>query len=82
MPDALVSDYRLAGGSTGFEVVSEVRARFGHDLPAVIISGDTDPALLRDMTLRGIVVLHKPLDLGQLQAHLADLISPVAAANI
>ena len=81
-PDALVSDYRLARGSTGFEVVSALRAKFGREVPAVIISGDTDPALLRDMALHGIVVLHKPLDLDQLQAQLAEVISPVAATSL
>ena len=74
-PDILVSDYRLANGLTGHEAISALRARFGAALPAIIISGDTDPALLQRMNERGIVVLHKPLDLEELQAYLEDLTS-------
>jgi CheY-like chemotaxis protein len=69
----VVSDYRLAGGETGFDVISAVRARLGAEIPAILITGDTDPNLLRSMTDRGIVVLHKPVDLETLQAALEDL---------
>ena len=46
-------------------------------MPAIAISGDTDPVLLRDMADRGIVVLHKPLDLEELLAYVEDMVSPV-----
>jgi PAS domain S-box-containing protein len=72
-PEIVVSDYRLAGGATGFDVISAVRARLGAEIPAILITGDTDPNLLRSMTDRGIVVLHKPVDLETLQAALEDL---------
>ena len=79
-PDAIVSDYRLSKGLTGFDAIAALRARFGPALPAIIISGDTDPALLRRMTRHGIVVLHKPLDLEELQAYLDDMTCPATAA--
>lgn len=72
-PDIVVSDYRLRAGETGFDVITAVRASMGAELPALLITGDTDPKLLRSMTDRGIVVLHKPLDLETLQAYLEDL---------
>jgi len=71
--DILVSDYRLREGETGFDVITAVRAKMGAELPAILITGDTDPKLLRSMTEHGIVVLHKPLDLETLQAYLEDL---------
>lgn len=37
----LVTDYHLAAGETGLQVVSELRRRFGDTLPAVMITGDT-----------------------------------------
>jgi CheY-like chemotaxis protein len=80
-PDIVVSDYRLSGGLTGYEAISALRARFAATLPAVIISGDTDPVLLRRMNERGIVVLHKPLDIEELQAYLEDLTYPATATN-
>ena len=66
-PDIVVSDYRLAYGETGFDVITAVRRASGSELPAIVITGDTDPTLLRSMAERGILVLHKPLDLNMLQ---------------
>jgi len=72
-PDIVVSDYRLTAGETGIDVIAALRMQYGAALPAILITGDTDPALLRRMTEGGIVVLHKPLDLETLQAYLEDL---------
>lgn len=72
-PDIVVSDYRLNAGENGFDVITAVRKQYGAQLPAILITGDTDPHLLRSMTDRGIVVLHKPLDLETLHAALQDL---------
>ena len=73
MPDVIVSDYRLTDGETGYEAVAFLRARFGADLPAVIITGDTDPGLIRGMADRGLIVLHKPIDMETLLAYLEDM---------
>lgn len=72
-PDIVVSDYRLAQGETGFDVITAVRTQSGTELPAILITGDTDPNVVRSMTERGIVVLHKPLDLETLQKCVEDL---------
>ncbi|HRQ59760.1 MAG TPA: hypothetical protein PLN31_20290 [Azoarcus taiwanensis] len=45
----------------------------GAEIPAIIITGDTDPKLMRSMADRGISVLHKPLELDTLQAYVEDL---------
>jgi len=73
-PDVVVSDYRLAQGETGFDVITAVRAAMGVELPAILITGDTDPKLMRSMADRGIAVLHKPVDLETLQAYMEDLL--------
>lgn len=78
VPDILVSDYRLTQGETGIEVIAAVRAQLGTELPAILITGDTDPNLLRSLSDRGIVVLHKPVDLEMLQAYFEDLIDQAA----
>ncbi len=36
-------------------------------MPAILMTGDTDPAVIRSMADRGVVVLHKPVDLEMLQ---------------
>jgi PAS domain S-box-containing protein len=72
-PDIVLSDYRLMQGETGLDVIASVRERFGADLPAILITGDTAPGLLRNIGGRGIKVVHKPVSLERLQAHLEEL---------
>ena len=60
-PDIVVSDYRLADGETGFDVIESNRLRFGQGLPVLLVTGDTNPELIRSMSERGITVLYKPL---------------------
>ncbi|MFZ2267820.1 MAG: ATP-binding protein [Azonexus sp.] len=72
-PDIIVSDYRLGHGETGFDVITAVREALGKDLPAIIITGDTDPKLMASMSGRGIAVLHKPLAMAELEACLEEL---------
>jgi two-component system, sensor histidine kinase len=72
-PDIVISDFRLTHGETGFDVISAIRATMGADLPAILITGDTEPNLMRSMADRGTAVLHKPLDLEMLKATLKDL---------
>ncbi|MCX7256449.1 MAG: PAS domain-containing protein, partial [Polaromonas sp.] len=79
-PDILLSDYRLAGGETGFDVITAVRSRLGAEFPAILITGDTDPALLRSMNGRSVIVMHKPLNLEILEATLESLASQMTLA--
>ena len=72
-PDVVVSDYRLTQGENGVGVIAAARSRLGPDLPALLVTGDTDPQLLRSMASRNIIVMHKPVDLDALQACLQRL---------
>lgn len=72
-PELVISDYRLAKGETGFDVITSVRAAFGTQVPAVLVTGDTDPELTRSMAARGIVVRHKPLQIDASQNWIAEV---------
>ena len=71
-PDVIVCDYRLSGRETGLDVIKRVRARFGAALPAIVITGDTDPALIRRMERQAVRLAHKPLDIDGLRAVLGE----------
>jgi CheY-like chemotaxis protein len=75
-PDIVISDYRLGDNQTGFGVIAQARATFGAALPALLITGDTDPDLIRRMSEQGIAVLFKPL---QIEALLAAIGAATAA---
>lgn len=72
-PDIVVSDFRLAKGQSGFDVIEDARAHFGEELPALLVTGDTDPNLIRSMADRGIIVQHKPLKIDTLLACIAQV---------
>lgn len=72
-PDIVVSDYRLAHGETGYDAIMAVRKAMGNEVPAIVITGDTDPKVIGSMVDRGIAVLHKPFDIEDLQVYLEDL---------
>ncbi len=65
-PCVLVSDIMLPG-MDGTELVRAVRAVWP-DLPAVLVSGYTDSALLGDLAAQGVSFLAKPFRLGELVA--------------
>lgn len=72
-PEILISDYRLAEQITGLDVILSLRATFGSRLPAILITGDTAPAVMRKMVDHEVCVVHKPMQLETLEACIAEL---------
>jgi signal transduction histidine kinase len=64
--DMILSDWRLRGQENGLEAVRAVRVVSGEGTPAVLITGETSPKLLKQAHEAGLVVLHKPLQPRQL----------------
>jgi signal transduction histidine kinase/CheY-like chemotaxis protein len=60
-PDLIISDFRLANGNTGIEVIERLRRSLGAAIPAFLISGDTGPERLREASASGHLLLHKPV---------------------
>jgi PAS domain S-box-containing protein len=81
-PDTVISDYRLAAGETGFDIIDGLRRLFGGELPALLITGDTDPHLVRVMADRGTAVIYKPLQMDALQAFLRACIKNLSLPPI
>ncbi len=78
-PDLVISDYRLVGEETGLDVIASFRTCFGSSLPAIIITGDMDPDVMRRIAEQGIGVQHKPLDLDALLTCIEELAGQSAA---
>lgn len=72
-PDIIVADYRLKEGSTGKDAIAAIRKSYGAHIDAVVITGDTDPGVVKNMTDSGLRVLHKPVQLEQLRICLEEL---------
>lgn len=74
--DLVITDYRLEAGTTGLEAIEEVRTHAGRRLPAIILTGDTSPARLRQVTESGHLLLHKPVDPEQMRQAITELCAP------
>ncbi|GAB4218003.1 MAG: hypothetical protein Fur007_22100 [Rhodoferax sp.] len=74
-PDLILSDVRLPGPVQGISAVAELRARLRQDLPACLMSGDTDPTLMHEAQAVGLTLLHKPVRPAKLRALLRRLLS-------
>lgn len=76
-PHAFLSDYRLAHHTTGAGVIRALRFRYGADLPAALITGDTGPEAVSLAEREGLPVLLKPVRPARLRA----LLNRFAARN-
>lgn len=65
LPDLILSDYRLVD-ETGLECVKKIREEFNHDIPAIIVTGDTAPTELHLLKEAGMEILYKPVGAEQL----------------
>lgn len=74
VPDVVVSDFRLADGETGLDAISVLREHFDPELPALLISGDTDPHI-RELAQRvNVTLLSKPVDAQELVNTIAKMV--------
>ncbi|MCM2312639.1 MAG: ATP-binding protein, partial [Steroidobacteraceae bacterium] len=58
--DALLCDYRLAGGADGLEAAMRLRAQPGRELPLLLVTGETSPERLQLVRESGVPVVFKP----------------------
>jgi len=82
VPDVIVSDYRLPDDIDGIEVITRLRQKFGRDIPAILVSGDTAPDTILRISQAGLPLLHKPLRPAKLRALLTHLIQQARAAAV
>ena len=52
-PDLVVADYNLPNGLNGLQVVAGLRETFGHEVPAIILTGDISTETLREIAEAG-----------------------------
>lgn len=74
-PDVLLTDWRLAEGATGQQVVEKLRAKFPEaTIPVLVITGDAAIDSVKIGRLSGFPALHKPLKPARLRAFLAQIL--------
>ena len=73
-PDLIISDFRLSGGKSGIEIIKRLRSEFCAEIPAFLISGDTNAEPLREARASGLHLLHKPVNPMALRAMLGQVL--------
>jgi CheY-like chemotaxis protein len=73
-PELVVVDMHLDHGDDGVSIVRRVRARFGDDLPAIVVTGDVSTATREAIAAAGLPALEKPVSALRLRAALTLLV--------
>ena len=60
-PDLVVADYNLPNGLNGLQIVAGLRETLGHEVPAIILTGDISTDTLREIAEGGHLHLNKPV---------------------
>jgi signal transduction histidine kinase/CheY-like chemotaxis protein len=78
-PALILCDFRLRDHETGIEVIDRLHEEYADDtIPAMLISGDTDPSRLIEASARAWPLLHKPVDSVHLRHVITELLAPAA----
>ena len=60
-PDIVIVDINLPRGLTGLQVMARLRELIGHDLPALVLTGDISTETLSEIARQGYVHRSKPI---------------------
>jgi len=72
----ILSDFRLQDSCDGIEVIQRLRLQLQRQVPACLMSGDTDAGLVQSAQSAGLTLLHKPVRPAKLRSLLRRLLLP------
>ena len=78
-PDVIVSDFQLNAALSGADLIERLRELRRHDIPAVVLSGDTTKVSPRCASITACRVFHKPVDAEALSAHIRNVLDGAGA---
>jgi CheY-like chemotaxis protein len=82
VPDLVISDYHLAGGTDGLDLIRYLRSRFGDALKSCIITGDEGDECLQACCDAGVLCLSKPVGSRTLEGLVAVLSDSAPAVGV
>jgi signal transduction histidine kinase len=72
-PHLIIADHRLEGPLNGRQLILEIRRLLGTELPAIIMTGDTEDPTLRQAATHTLRILYKPVKPAELRQILLQL---------
>jgi signal transduction histidine kinase/CheY-like chemotaxis protein len=73
-PDFALCDLRLGADESGFDVLDQLKARWGPRLHGIIVTADATPEGIAEAQARGYPLLHKPVRPAKLRALVEQLV--------
>ncbi|QTR46150.1 response regulator [Thiothrix litoralis] len=67
LPNMLISDYQLEGGDIATTAISAISAHMPHPVPTLILTGNTNPVIIRELQQRQLPTLYKPIHIETLK---------------
>lgn len=67
-PDLILADYNLDNGDTGLEAIRTLREQAGTVVPAIMISAQRDPEIMRACASLDVPLMEKPIRSEELQS--------------
>jgi len=74
-PDIILSDFHLGATEDGIVCIQTLREITGRNIPACVISGDTNDDFLQSVVAAGLPLLHKPVRPAKLRSLLRRMLS-------
>ncbi len=74
--DLIISDLRLRENENGVEVIGAIREELNHEVPAIVLTGDTAVERIELAQAANVVLMHKPIEAEALREQIALLIAP------
>ena len=83
-PDLVLADYNLPNGPNGLQVIASLEQTLGHDIKAIVLSGDISTDTLREIARAGRAYLGKPVTAPALISLIEEMLGkpqPMAQAD-
>lgn len=80
--DFILTDYRLPGSHNGIAIVRQLRNLAQAEVPACIISGDTDAAVRQEAQNAGLLLLQKPVKPAKIRSVLRRINGDISTARL
>jgi len=79
-PDLILTDFQLGGSGDGLDVIRRLRAHYDEEIPALVVTANTDARLLGETAALSAGLLHKPVGLQRLLLALKDSLEMAGSA--